>query len=106
MNNTVTGGSAMQRTADYYGEQAVSTSKLTALVDRVRQAISFSDNARHTLGMELDRLLGQVPTNSGASKPTERRLNTGVVGELDDVLSELINSLELVNSQAARLASV
>jgi len=106
MINTITGGSAMQKTADYYDEQAVSTSKLTALVDRVRQAISFSDNARHTLGMELDRLLGQVPTSVSNGKPAEPRLNTGVVGELDDVLSELINSLELVNAQAVRLQNV
>jgi len=96
----------LQSRSSLANDPAISTSKLVALIDRVRQAIAMSDNARHTLGMELDRLLGQVPTSVSNGKPAEPRLNTGVVGELDDVLSELINSLELVNAQAGRLQNV
>jgi len=95
---------AAQRIVDY-GTAEVSASKLTAILDRVRQSVSMADGARSNFGAELDRLLGCVPTSVG-NKPSEPRLNNGVVGDLDDTISDLINTLEILNNQAQRLASV
>jgi len=86
-------------------DPVVPASKLNAILDRVRQSVAMADGARSNFGAELDRLLGCIPTAAG-NKPFEPGLNSGVVGDLDDAISDLITTLEHITGQSHRLASV
>jgi len=96
---------ATLRGAGYTDAAIIPASKLNAILDRVRQSVTMADGARSNFGAELDRLLGCVPTSVGG-KPATPPMNNGVVGDLDDAISDLIDTLEIITGQSHRLASV
>jgi len=103
-NSTI--GSASQRISDA-PLPVVNDSKLGAIADRIRKALSLADCARGNIGAELERLLGaSALAQAGSPNTGPRPVPNGALDQLDDTISDLINTLEILNSQTHRLASI
>lgn len=82
------------------------SSRIRMIADRIRQCSETANQVTTNLSGELDRIFGPFPTGNSKSLPTDPKLASGALGELDELVAILSDTLEHICSQIERLSSI